>query len=382
MPFSALFTPSLLVLYALGFAVSMATCFSIIRLSGRVQWRRNDVRARQAMHKTPVPRLAGSAIYGGLVAILLISPWMPWSAWEFGIVILSVTPLFAVAFLEDVGVPMSPLTRLSGMSVSAIIVIAAWGIWVKSVDLPVIDNILAIRPIAIVATVFMVSGVTNAFNLIDGLNGLAGLTGVTTAVATATIAIASGHPDIASASLLMASFILGFLTFNFPWGKIFLGDAGAYLTGHILVWLAIGLTNDKPEVTPLATLLIFFWPVADTMLAIWRRRRSKKPTDQPDRLHFHQLVLRYIEIRHLGRGRRHIANPLATAIMLPMIIAPQIAGVAFATSPAWAGASVVAFGVLFVTTYLVGMRSAARFAGRKHLNCKSLDMGAIAAPAD
>ena len=379
MPFSALFTPNLLVLYALGFAVSMATCLAIIRLSGRVQWRRNDVRARQAMHETPVPRLAGSAIYGGLVAILAISPWMPWSAWEFGIVILSVTPLFAVAFLEDLGVPMSPLTRLSGMSVSAIIVIAAWGIWVKSVDIPVIDNILAITPIAIVATVFMVSGVTNAFNLIDGLNGLAGLTGVTTAVAIATIAIASGHPEIANASLLLASFILGFLTFNFPWGKIFLGDAGAYLIGNILVWLAIGLTNDKPDVTPLAILLIFFWPVADTLLAIWRRKTRNKPTDQPDRLHFHQLVFRYIEIRHLGRGRRNIANPLATTIMLPMIVAPQIAGVAFANSPAWAGASVVGFGVLFVTAYLVGLRHAAKIAGRKTTRCERLDESAYAA---
>ena len=382
MQFSDLLAPNLLAIYALGFAMSFATCFSIIRLSGRFQTRRGDLNARQAMHTTRVPRIAGSAIFAALIFMFAISAWTPWTAWEFGAVIISVTPLFIVAFLEDLGVAMTPLKRILAISASSAITISTWGVWVKSVDIPGIDAIFAIAPIAIPATVFMAAGVTNAFNLIDGLNGLAGITGVTTAIALATIAIASGHPEIASASLLMASFILGFLVFNFPWGRIFLGDAGAYLIGHILVWLAIGLTNDRPDVTPLAILLIFFWPVADTLLAIWRRKTTKKPAGQPDRLHFHQLVLRYIEIRHLGRGRRHIANPLATILILPMMVAPQIAGVAFANSPAWAGASIVVFGVLYVTAYRVGLHQAVQIRKRRHLDCKNLGVDGLASQAD
>jgi UDP-GlcNAc:undecaprenyl-phosphate GlcNAc-1-phosphate transferase len=381
MQFNVLLSSNLLAIYALGFVISWATCFSIIRLSGRFHSRSGDLSARQAMHTTRVPRIAGSAIYAALIFMFAISAWTPWTAKDFGEVIISVTPLFIVAFLEDLGVAMTPLKRILAIAASSAITIATWGVWVKSVDIPGIDAIFAIAPIAIPATIFMAAGVTNAFNLIDGLNGLAGITGVTTAIALATIAIASGHPEIASASLLMASFILGFLVFNFPWGKIFLGDAGAYLIGYILVWLAIGLTNDKPNVSPLAILLIFFWPIADTLLAIWRRLSVKKPANQPDRLHFHQLVLRYLEIRHLGRGRRHIANPLTTTLMLPMIVAPQVAGVTFANSPAWAGASVVVFGVLFVATYKVGLCQAAKIARRKAPKCEVSDKNAVAAPA-
>ena len=373
MQFSVLLAPNLLAIYALGFAVSFGACYAIIRLSGRINSRRSDLSARQAMHTTKVPRIAGGALYAGLLVIFANSAWTPWSYDEFGIFVLSATPLFAVAFLEDLGVPMSPLRRILAIALSSIIVVATWGVWVRGVDIPGIDAIFTITPIAIAITVIMASGVTNAFNLIDGLNGLAGITGVTTALALSAIAVASGHFHIALSSLLLASLLLGFLAFNFPWGRIFLGDAGAYLIGHILVWLAIGLTNDRPDVTPLAILLIFFWPVADTLLAIWRRKTSRKPAGQPDRLHFHQLVLRYIEIRHLGRGHRHIANPLATTIMLPMIVAPQIAGVAFATSPAWAGASVVVFGALFVTAYQVGLYKAAKIAERKAPRCEVLN---------
>ena len=75
--------------------------------------------------------------------------------------------------------------------------------------------------------------------------------------------------------------------------------------------------------------LYFFWPVADTGLAIWRRWKLGNPTDRPDRLHFHQLAMRFIEIRFLGRDKRNLANPLATVALIPFISIPQIFGVFF-----------------------------------------------------
>lgn len=66
--------------------------------------------------------------------------------------------------------------------------------------------------------------------------------------------------------LMLSCAVAGFLLFNFPFGKIFLGDAGAYTLGHTLVWVAIGLNSVSSEISPWAILLIFFWPVADTML--------------------------------------------------------------------------------------------------------------------
>ena len=124
-------------------------------------------------------------------------------------------------------------------------------------------------------------------------------------------------------------YVLGFMVLNFPLGRIFLGDGGAYALGHLLVWSAIILINSSTEISTFAILLIFFWPVADTGLAIWRRWKLGNPTDRPDRLHFHQLAMRFLEIRFFGRDRREITNPLATLILIPLISAPQLLGILF-----------------------------------------------------
>ena len=151
---------------------------------------------------------------------------------------------------------------------------------------------------------------------------------------------------------------LGFFTLNFPFGKIFLGDGGAYALGHLLVWCAILLINPALEISPFAILLIFFWPVADTGLAIWRRWKLGNPAGRPDRLHFHQLAMRFLEIRFFGRERRNIVNPLSTLLLVPLISTPQALGVLLwdnFTATVW---SVAGMTLLFVATYLIGIRVA------------------------
>ena len=158
----------------------------------------------------------------------------------------------------------------------------------------------------------------------------------------------------------MVAAVLGFMALNFPMGKIFLGDGGAYAMGHLLVWSAIILINGATEVNAFAILLVFFWPVADTGLAIWRRWKLGNPTDRPDRLHFHQLAMRFLEIRFFGRDRRAIANPVATLTLIPMISAPQVIGVLFWDNFKASALSAVGMGLLFTMTYLVGIASAKR----------------------
>ena len=156
---------------------------------------------------------------------------------------------------------------------------------------------------AITFTTFWAVGISHAFNLIDGLNGLAGFTAIGAAFALATIAHKAGLAEHRDFLLMIAAAILGFLVFNFPFGKIFLGDTGAYLVGHLLVWMSLSILWNSSYVTPLAMLLIFFWPVADTLLAISRRLSLGKPIIQPDRLHFHKLMMRGVEIALLGRRK-------------------------------------------------------------------------------
>ena len=121
----------------------------------------------------------------------------------------------------------------------------------------------------------------------------------------------------------------------------------------MLVWSAIILVNLDLTVSPFAILLIFFWPVADTCLAIWRRWKLGIPTDKPDKLHFHQLTMRFIEIKIFGRRGRNIANPLATITLIPFISFPQFMGVAYFDSIYVTVIVTMIMTILFFLTYLI-----------------------------
>ena len=158
-------------------------------------------------------------------------------------------------------------------------------------------------PVGIAFTLFATSGVVNAFNLIDGLNGLSSYVTISTGIALSIIAFEVNFISLTVFMVLIVSIVLGFAVINFPLGKIFLGDAGAYALGHILVWSSIILVNFDYTISPFSMLLIFFWPVGDTCLAIWRRLKLGNPTERPDRLHFHHVAMRLLEIRFLGRAK-------------------------------------------------------------------------------
>ena len=273
---------------------------------------------------------------------------------------ISSVPVFVVGLSEDLGYLVSPLKRLAASVVSGACVILFFEVWVRSVGIVILDSALSLNLIGIIFTLFATAGVINSFNLIDGLNGLASFTGISTAIALSYIAFEVNQVHVMRFLFIFAACILGFTLLNFPTGKIFLGDAGAYFMGHLLVWNAIILVNYSQQVSPFAILLIFFWPVADTGLAIWRRRRKKRRADKPDRLHFHQLIMRFLEIRFLGRSKRRISNPVATVILFPFIVVPQILGAVFWNNFAIALLLVIIFSILFFATYLLGIYIAQR----------------------
>ena len=274
--------------------------------------------------------------------------------------LVSALPFF-LGLSEDLGYFVAPLKRLLASIISGTFVILFLDVWVTGVGFVILDSALSFGLIGIIFTLFATSGVVNAFNLIDGLNGLASFVGISTAITLSYIAFEVNQVDVMRFLFIFSACILGFTVLNFPLGKIFLGDAGAYLIGHLLVWTAIILVNYSSDVSPFAILLIFFWPVADTCLAIWRRKRKNRRADKPDRLHFHQLaVMRFLEIRFLGRSKRRISNPIATTILLPFVIMPQLLGAMFWNNSQIAILSALIMSLLFVGTYLLGIYLAKR----------------------
>lgn len=360
--------PLLVQSYATLFCVSFTLCLVIILSSGYGFSRRADFdeAAVQSAHSGFVPRVGGLAIYISILGLipLLSFGFIPvfvvfdLNTDELTWLILSAVPVFFVGLAEDLGYAMSPKIRLAASAISSFVVILGFRVWLSKLGIPGVDILLMFTPFAILFTVFATVGVVNAFNLVDGLNGLSSYITISIAASLSIIAFQVGDFQAAIFLILIMPAVLGFVTLNFPFGKIFLGDGGAYALGHLLVWCAIILINDATEISPFAILLIFFWPVADTSLAIWRRWKLGNPTDRPDRLHFHQLAMRFLEIRFFGRDRRHIVNPLTTLVLTPLISAPQIIGIIFWDDFVTTVWGAVFMGLLFISTYFVGINFA------------------------
>ena len=368
--FDKITEPLLMQSYATLFFVSFVLCIIIILSSSYGFTRRGEIdeAAIQSAHSGFVPRVGGLAIYISIFVLipLLSFGFIPLSvvfdldAQQLTLLILSAAPVFSVGMAEDLGYSMSPKSRLIASAASSLFAILLFKVWLSKLGVPGVDQLLIFAPFGILFTIFATVGVVNAFNLIDGLNGLSSYVTISVAFSLSIIAFQAENTQIPIFLVLLIAAVLGFMTLNFPMGKIFLGDGGAYALGHLLVWSAIILINGATEVSAFAILLVFFWPVADTALAIWRRWKLGNPTDRPDRLHFHQLAMRFLEIRFFGRGRREIANPVATLILIPLISTPQVLGVLFWDDFGASVLSTVSMGLLFILTYLVGVAVAKR----------------------
>jgi UDP-GlcNAc:undecaprenyl-phosphate GlcNAc-1-phosphate transferase len=145
--------------------------------------------------------------------------------------------------------------------------------------------------ISLPATLVWVVGITNAVNLIDGLDGLA--TGLG-AIVSATLAVICWQSSQLAGVLFgvaLLGALAGFLPFNFPPARIFLGDTGALFLGYSLSLLALmGYRKAAllPFVVPLLALAV---PILDTGLSVFRRLRSGRPIFDADRMHMHHRLL-------------------------------------------------------------------------------------------
>jgi UDP-GlcNAc:undecaprenyl-phosphate GlcNAc-1-phosphate transferase len=157
---------------------------------------------------------------------------------------------------------------------------------------PLSGEVLSFAPwLTWVATIVWIVIVTNSINLIDGLDGLC--TGVSAIITLALTAVAyqAGHLGVVVAGLALAGALAGFLPFNFPPARIFVGDTGALFVGYSLSLLALEGYKRATVITFLVPLLALAVPLLDTGLSILRRLRSGKGVMQADRLHMHHRLL-------------------------------------------------------------------------------------------
>ena len=283
-----------------------------------------DIHKKRAAHSRPTSRLGGLAVCLSILAVIILND----QAWNIEIAI-SAFPIFAAGLMEDLGWPLKPKFRLAAGALSATIFVLLKRQYINDVGIEWFNLLLSVTPIAIAFTVFCVVALINALNFIDGINGLASGKTFIASFALMWLADTYKEPNLTLLGIAIFSASLGLFMVNYPQGRIFLGDTGAYTMGFLLAASLITLQNKHPEISAWSILLIIFWPIADVGHSIFRRRMRKIHSDRPDYLHLHHVIMRSLMIVSDGSISKQLANPLATAIILPMAALPVLLGVVY-----------------------------------------------------
>lgn len=309
----------------------------------------------QKYHTEPTPRIGGLAIMIGLLAAggaILFAETFTVER-EFGLLLLACIPAFLGGLVEDITKKVGVLERLLLTMLSG--AVAAWllGAVINRLDIPGIDQALMWLPFAVALTVFAVGGVSNAINIIDGYNGLVCGFAAIVLLAMAYVAHATNDMLIFSTSLSLAGALLGFMAWNWPGGKIFLGDGGAYLIGFLLAELSVLLIVRNPEVSPWFPLLLLIYPIFETLYSIYRRKiQDKLSPGQPDNQHLHQLIHDKILLRQIHHRNDLSRNSHVAKYFWVPTAALAILGVVFWQSTPLLAACALGFCLLYVVSYL------------------------------
>jgi UDP-N-acetylmuramyl pentapeptide phosphotransferase/UDP-N-acetylglucosamine-1-phosphate transferase len=254
----------------------------------------NDFDAPQKFHNTNISRVGGIAIVFGL----LFGGFFRYFSKETGgeeilsLVIVSL-PAFLVGLAEDLTKKAGIKIRFLGICLSALLGGLVFNTWIRSIGLEVLDPIFLVPLVSMAFTIFAVCGLTNAYNIIDGFNGLASMVGILTLLSLSYVGFQVNDSLVFILGMVLIGAILGFFFWNYPKGKIFLGDGGAYLIGFWIALLTILLVTRNNSISPLYALLVNAYPVVETLFTIWRRKfhKNKNPSISED-MHLHTLIYR------------------------------------------------------------------------------------------
>lgn len=277
------------------------------------RWTLDEHEGIQKFHSQPTPRIGGLSIVAGMFIStffldanvdLLLMP----------LLIAGLIPFF-FGFREDVTKRVSVRDRLLATMAGALVAMYLTGQYLHRLDVIGLDWLMMWWPVGVLVTVVAISGVTNAINILDGFNGLASGTTMVILTFLGFMAYQSNDWVLTRLCLMLASSILGFMLLNYPFGKIFLGDAGAYFVGFLVAWVALLLPLRNEEISPWASLLTCAYPIVEVLYSMARRMKAQLKAGHPDNLHLHTLI----KTRMVRRYFTVLPNWAKNALVAPAI---------------------------------------------------------------
>ncbi|HWD37467.1 MAG TPA: MraY family glycosyltransferase [Fimbriimonas sp.] len=261
-------------------------------------------RDERRVHKEPIPKLGGLAIYAGILFSLLgvlpfafkdKSPWMP--PYLVGILTLGAV-LVVVGALDDLYAFSAKVQATLLLAVGLLVQLfgdSSARIEIQTLGIPLSDHAyISIHPVAgALLTAAYIVVVTKTMDTIDGIDGLAAGIATISAATLCVIATYCQQPRVAIVAAAIGGSALGFLKHNYNPAKIFMGTGGAYVLGFMLACLSIvGALKTAAAVSLLIPVTVFGVPIFDAFFVIARRIYHREPITQADKRHLHHTLLK------------------------------------------------------------------------------------------
>lgn len=273
------------------FLTSLILTYLMIKISKNMNIM--DIPNERSVHKKPTPLLGGIAIFlSFLFGFILFGNQNP-----LMISILIASFLILLLGIFDDIKPIKARYKFVIHILVALIVVFYGGLKLTHVD--IFGLSLNFKWMSPYITILIIVGIINAVNLIDGLDGLcAGISSIyflTIGVIALILNKFNGLDIILSFIMLGAT--LGFLVFNYPPAKIFMGDTGSTFLGLMISVIMLLGFKTVTLTSLLIPLVLLILPITDTLFAIIRRALNKKPIGQADKEHIHHQLLKHLSTR-------------------------------------------------------------------------------------
>ncbi len=289
---------------AVSFAAAAGTAALATPLASRLSFALGAIdrpNERKVSMRPNIPRWGGLAValgtFVGLAVAMLLAPAALPFAGRLEALLVGGLLVLAIGALDDRWSLTAPPKLLVQIGAAAVAIAA--GFRIEHVTNPITGTVWYFAPwLSWLLTATWIVVVTNSFNLIDGLDGLC--TGVSAIIGAALTALAVQGGELSGLMIgaALVGALLGFLPFNFPPARIFVGDTGALFIGYCLSLLALESYQRVTVVTFLVPLLALAVPLLDTGLSVLRRLQRRSNVMAADREHIHHRLLRDYDGSH------------------------------------------------------------------------------------
>ena len=297
----------------LSILISLILTLVIILLPKKWVTDLDDLTGVQKFHHQPTPRIAGIPVFMSF----FIGLWyFDLQEMNYVFLLLASLPVFMGGLIEDIIVRVSPLKRMISILASIVMMFVFLDIRIDFLGFTLVDYLLSNSVVSLLFTLLVVGGVVNAVNIIDGYNGL--LIGYSIAVLLAIAYVANilGDDLVIQLSLILIASLLGVFIFNFPFGKIFMGDGGAYFIGFMMAVIGLMLGNRNEEVSHWFILLLFIYPLYETAFSVYRKKIVRKtPPSQPDGYHLHMMLYKRLVKRKFFKNNKTMQNSMTSPFL-------------------------------------------------------------------